>query len=204
MQCNGAGRNPPLPQRRQGVYVVGMLSRSQALRSELGSHAPADAEEAAHRRRMLDLLEGGSKAFSRQHFEPGHFTASTLAIGPGGRILLIHHGKLDRWLQPGGHIDVEDATPFAAALRELREEACVEGVGDGVLFDLDIHPIPANPKRGEPGHEHFDLRYLVHAPAEAAAAASDALGVRWETITADSKILLDALGRRVVEKLARR
>lgn len=151
---------------------------------------------------MLDLLAMGDNAFSRHHFEPGHFTASTFAIGPGGRLLLIHHAKLDRWLQPGGHIDAADPTPFAAAVRELREEACVEGaMGDGVLFDLDIHPIPSHPKRGEPAHEHFDLRYLVRLPAETATAASDALGVRWERITGDSQILLDALGRRVVEKL---
>lgn len=179
-----------------------MSPRPQALRDQLLAHASADAEEAEHRRRMLDLLDAGDEAFSRQHFRPGHFTASTLVLGPGGRILLIHHAKLGRWLQPGGHIDGDDPTPFAAALRELREEACLsDALGDGVLFDLDIHPIPANPERGEPAHEHFDLRYLVRTPATTATAASDALGVRWEAVKPESRTLLEALGRRVLDKL---
>ncbi|MEN8041330.1 MAG: hypothetical protein ABFR95_07475, partial [Actinomycetota bacterium] len=47
----------------------------------------------------------------RSEFEPGHFTASGFVTSPDGEaLLLIHHGKLDRWLQPGGHIDPEDAS----------------------------------------------------------------------------------------------
>lgn len=187
-----------------GRLHLAVVSRIESLRSDLLAHRPADVEEAEHHRRMLELVTAGDRAFSRQHFQPGHFTASTFVISPRGRLLLIHHAKLNRWLQPGGHTDTDDATPFAAALRELREEACLaDAVGDGVLFDLDIHPIPANPKRGEPAHEHFDLRYLVRAAAEVATAASDALGVRWEAVSTNSPTLLDALGRRVVEKLVK-
>ncbi len=30
---------------------------------------------------------------------------------------------------------------------------------DATPIDIDVHPIPANLAKGEPGHQHFDLRY---------------------------------------------
>ena len=38
-----------------------------------------------------------------------------------GKVLLIHHGKLDAWLPPGGHIE-ENETPDQALCREIKEE----------------------------------------------------------------------------------
>src|SRR3989344_4657964 len=38
-----------------------------------------------------------------------------------GKILLMHHKKLDKWLFPGGHIDPNE-TPDGAILREVKEE----------------------------------------------------------------------------------
>ncbi len=38
-----------------------------------------------------------------------------------GKVLLIHHKKLNLWLPVGGHID-KDETPDDALLREVREE----------------------------------------------------------------------------------
>ncbi len=42
-----------------------------------------------------------------------------------GKILLIHHKKLDMWLPVGGHID-ENETPDAALLREIKEEVGID------------------------------------------------------------------------------
>src|SRR6266496_3307863 len=39
-----------------------------------------------------------------------------------GKVLLIHHRKLDKWLPLGGHIEL-DEDPEAAALREAHEES---------------------------------------------------------------------------------
>jgi 8-oxo-dGTP pyrophosphatase MutT (NUDIX family) len=50
------------------------------------------------------------------------------------------------------------------ALREASEEGGFRQQRLSVLgglFDIDIHPLPANPKKNEPAHEHFDLRYLL-------------------------------------------
>ncbi len=169
----------------------------------LSMHTPVNDEERLSHRRMGDLLTSPGDPFSRSHLDPGHFTASTLVLGRAG-LLLIHHAKLDRWLQPGGHVDAEDASLFAASLRELREETGVVDVaGDGMVFDLDVHPIPANSRKGEPPHEHFDVRFLVRTTTApiVALAASDALAVKWVPLTADSPTLVEAVGTRVLKKL---
>jgi 8-oxo-dGTP pyrophosphatase MutT (NUDIX family) len=94
----------------------------------------------------------------------GHITGSAWVLSPDREhVLLIHHKKLDRWLQPGGHVDETDKTVADTALREANEEC---GLSDltllsNLFFDVDVHEIPA---RGhEPTHFHYDLRYLFQA-----------------------------------------
>src|SRR5205823_251006 len=65
-------------------------------------------------------------------------------------VLLLHHGRLDRWLQPGGHGEGE-RDPRVIALRELEEETGLRGLRpfpDARILDVDVHLIPARP--GEP------------------------------------------------------
>jgi 8-oxo-dGTP pyrophosphatase MutT (NUDIX family) len=92
-----------------------------------------------------------------------HFTASAFVIDDAGqRTCLVQHVKLDRLLQPGGHIEVSDISLEAAALREAREETTLDVDLHPTAprpFDLDIHEIPERP--GEPAHFHLDVRYLV-------------------------------------------
>jgi 8-oxo-dGTP pyrophosphatase MutT (NUDIX family) len=151
-----------------------------ALASVLQSYVPADAREAEHHKRMLQLVQSAPDPFARTSFDPGHFTASAFIVSPrDASILLVFHGKLKKWLQPGGHVDPSDADIFAAARRESREETGValEPSDAGVLFDLDIHLIPPRPE--EPAHEHFDVRTLWWSNREEVRAGSDALQVRW-------------------------
>lgn len=120
-------------------------------------------EQADVRRRLLELAAVGGDPFSRDHFVPGHFTASGFVLDPGGgSVLLVHHRRLDLWLQPGGHIDNEDGSIEQASRREVVEETGVrlEDASLGIV-DLDVHVVPAG--RGEPTHEHFDIRFLFSA-----------------------------------------
>ena len=75
----------------------------------------------------------------------------------GGRVLLVHHRRLDRWLLPGGHVELDDDEIWDAARREVREETGAELEPDlrPGLISLDVHGIP--PKRNEPYHLHHDL-----------------------------------------------
>ena len=134
--------------------------------------------------RALELVESGDST-NRDRFDPGHFTASGFVVSPdGSSLLLIHHRRLQRWLQPGGHIDPEDVSPIAAAAREVLEETGIatEPILEG-LIDLDIHPIP--PRAPEPSHEHFDLRFAfraLDADVVADEEVNDAAWVPWSQI----------------------
>jgi 8-oxo-dGTP pyrophosphatase MutT (NUDIX family) len=171
----------------------------------LDAHLPADALEADHLRRMRLLIQGAGDPFSRDHFEPGHFTASAFVFDPGEtRVLLIHHAKLGRWLQPGGHIDPEDGDVVEAVRRELEEETGqvgLERIGEGI-FDVDVHEIPA--RKQDPAHEHFDLRFLFRAAREELRAGDDALDARWVELGEIASIDSDESVMRAVEKLRTR
>ena len=107
------------------------------------------------------LLHAHANVFERSHL-PAHFTGSAWLVSADGlRVLLMHHRKLDRWLQPGGHAD-GDADLARVALREAQEETGVSAlrVEDGI-FDIDRHRIPAC--ASEPEHWHYDVRYVVRA-----------------------------------------
>jgi 8-oxo-dGTP pyrophosphatase MutT (NUDIX family) len=107
------------------------------------------------------------------------------------RVLLVHHAKLDRWLQPGGHADGE--TEIAeVALREVREEtglarlALPTTTGSVLVpLDLDVHIIPERIKNGElidDAHEHHDVRFLVIAePNQEIALSEESHDLGWFT-----------------------
>jgi 8-oxo-dGTP pyrophosphatase MutT (NUDIX family) len=132
----------------------------------LEAHAPADAREAADLERILAFVRRHADPFDRSIPE-GHLTGSAFVVeAAAGRVLLLHHRKLERWLQPGGHAEPGERSAEAVALREAREETGIEGLHlhDAAPrpLDVDVHDIPARP--GEPAHLHLDLRYLVSAP----------------------------------------
>jgi 8-oxo-dGTP pyrophosphatase MutT (NUDIX family) len=144
------------------------LTARDALRQALIAHVPADAREAADRATILAFVEAHAQPFDRG-LASGHLTGSALVVSRSGqRVLLLHHRKLQRWLQPGGHADPGEQTGEQVALREAREET---GLSELALhpdaprpLDVDVHAIPA---RGhEPAHRHLDLRYLVLASDE--------------------------------------
>lgn len=117
--------------------------------------------------RVLELLATAENPMSRQRLQ-GHITCSGFVVNQAfDKAVLVHHNKLQRWLQPGGHMDPGEY-PGQAAAREVLEET---GLGDIMiwppgLIDIDIHEIPQNEVRQEPAHLHYDLRYLFVANTE--------------------------------------
>ncbi len=110
---------------------------------------------------FLDLLEH-PRAFQRDHL-PGHITGSSWIVDRSRNfVLLVHHGTLNKWLQPGGHADGEENV-LNVALREAEEETGLMEfkILKQDIFDIDIHPIPE--RAGFPAHLHYDVRFLFEA-----------------------------------------
>ena len=139
-------------------------------------------EDEATVRRFLALLQDHPDCYTR-HCWAGHITGSAWIADPSGeQVLLTHHRKLDRWLQPGGHAD-GDTDMRQVALKECNEETGVAPehirlLGDGI-FDVDIHRTQ-EPFPDAEEHEHIDIRYLVEIDDRVPVPGNEeSFGLRW-------------------------
>lgn len=113
------------------------------------------------------------------------FTVAIFVVH-AGRILLIHHRNLNRWLPLGGHIEL-DEDPEQAALREAKEESGLDvellgerppttETGTRALLAprfLDIHRI-------SPTHEHIGMIYWARPKGGTVTlSASEHHDIRW-------------------------
>lgn len=115
-------------------------------------------------RNLLASAEKNSNLTKRSNLE-GHITASGLVLHEG-KLLLVFHKKLQRYLQPGGHVD-DGESLLEAAQREVFEETGIQtlpmfdGVEAGAPIHIDVHTIPYNEKKNEPEHTHYDCMFLL-------------------------------------------
>ena len=150
----------------------------------LAQHVARSALEEADLARVEAIVEGTPWDRST----PLHVTGSALIVHPPTRrVLLRWHDRQQAWLQVGGHGDPGEVDPFTIALREAEEET---GLGDLVAFPdrarripvhLVIVPVPA--AKGEPAHEHADIRYVLATDhPEAATPESPSAPMQWLTL----------------------
>jgi 8-oxo-dGTP pyrophosphatase MutT (NUDIX family) len=154
------------------------LGLGQDLERVINAYGP-DGDERSYGA-ALELLEKGRPMWPRYEFDPGHFTASGFVASPdSSTLLLVLHGKLNRWLQPGGHFEPEDDSVESAAKREVSEET---GVGDlarlgASLVRIDAHLIPE--RAPERAHIHFDLGVGFQAASTTIGPIDEVLDARW-------------------------
>lgn len=141
---------------------------AEAIRTVVAAYLNRHPDEADRLAPLTAALDTEADVTSRKTFT-GHVTCSALVVDPPGRVLHIRHNALNTWLRPGGHLEPEDTTLVGAAAREVAEETGIAAevltLVDEVPIDIDVHPIPANPDKGEPEHQHFDVRYAFTTAA---------------------------------------
>lgn len=137
---------------------------------------------------------------------PLHVTASALIVHPEtGRVLLRWHQRQQAWLQVGGHGDPGESDPLAIALREATEETGLADLSpwpDAELRHLAIVDVPAG--KGEPAHEHADLRFFMATGTPDAAKAENAdAPLRWLSIAEAYEATSEANLRESLARLER-
>lgn len=111
---------------------------SHTLSRYLASH-PGEHESVAP---LLSSLADDAEVTSRLTV-PGHVTCGAAVINDTGRVLMIHHNALDRWLLPGGHLDPADP-------RAARRGAARTRRGDRHLLAAGRQPARSRPARHRP------------------------------------------------------
>ena len=171
------------------LSLIGML---QSYKTEF-------AEEQEFITRFLELLNH-KDCFQRTHL-PGHITGSAWIVNPDkSKTLLVHHAKLNKWVQPGGHADGEEDI-LNVALREGEEETGLKNLRPSTkIFDIDIHPIPE--RKDFPEHFHYDIRFLVQADEhDPVIVSEESHDVRWINLNELEKFTAERSVLRMKEKI---
>lgn len=172
-------------------------SREQLLQM-LEQHEAGDEREQAALDVIVEFVRTHENPYSRDNLD-AHVTASGIMLHKSERrTLLVWHTKLQRWLQPGGHVEADDVSAYESARRECVEETGHQALdhpwGNRIL-DVDVHPIPA--RRDQPAHNHLDIRFLFVAGEESGPADHE---LRWAHETEIPSLNLDPAAVRALNK----
>lgn len=177
------------------------MDRSSLIRFFSG-YSTAFQEEELFISRFLELLSHPN-CYDRTHL-PSHITGSAWIIDRNrSQTLLVHHAKLNKWVQPGGHAD-GDENVLRVALREAEEETGLKNltVLASTPFDVDIHTIPQ--RRDFPEHLHFDIRFLIEASRdEQIIVSEESHDVKWIPLLSLEDYTIERSVLRMKEKLLR-
>ena len=148
----------------------------------------------------LKFVQEEPNCFERTNLY-GHVTGSAFMINAtGDKTLLMHHKKLDIWVQLGGHAD-GDHDVARVAQKEAEEES---GMLDFTLlspniFDLDVHVIPA--RKLEPEHFHFDIRFVFQAaPGAMPIQNEESNEIKWVPLNEVASLTKQRSVLRLIEK----
>ncbi len=154
------------------------------LLAQLKTYIAFDAREEKYRLDTISFIESHRTHWWQRATHEGHVTAAAWVLNAEHtHALLLHHAKLNRWLQPGGHLDDTDESPAHGALREAIEESGIASLSlmSSTLFDVDVHAIPE--RKNEPTHLHYDMRYLIVAKDTSVVISDESLGAQWMSIS---------------------
>jgi len=104
-------------------------------------------------------------------------TATMIVQNENFEILLVkrkHPPFKDMWALPGGFLNYGKETLEQTAVRELKEETCLETT----IKDITLLRVASNPDRDPRGHV-IDHIYVIQKYSGTAKAADDAKEIKW-------------------------
>ena len=166
------------------------------------------SDELEFQKRMIEFLEQNDNFALRSNLD-GQLTGSTWIVNKERtKVLLVHHKKLNKWLQIGGHTEDIDETIKETILREIKEESGLKNLKllSFSIYDIDIHTIPQKKETVE--HLHFDIRMVVEADENETLLPQnrEILAIKWHFIDevqnlAESTALINQSMKRMVDKM---
>ena len=175
------------------------MSLSVDLAAAIGLWSPLDAED-RFRQTSWAALTADPLAVSRDT-APAHFTASALPVSPDGRrVCLVLHGRINLWVQPGGHFESHDHTVRDAATREMTEETGLGGSVDSVPLLLSRHRAPCGVDW------HLDIQMLAIVSEADPTVSGESADVAWfdvDALPAERADGVDELVAAAVRRLSR-
>lgn len=180
----------------------------QSLLSLLRQYNPTDPNERTMWLDTIAFVTQQPNCFERS-LAMGHITGSAWITSPDRtQVVLIHHRKLDRWFQPGGHAD-GNPDVAAVAMQEAHEETGLKQLqfvhlpGEiPTVFDIDVHRIPE--RVNEPAHWHYDIRFLIEANSqEPFVLSGETKSIQWVKLENIIRFTDEESIRRMAQKMAK-
>lgn len=163
------------------------------------AHAPRHTPEARFEAwAWRSLLDEDGPALLTRHARPSHVTASAVVLSPDARqTCLVLHGRIGRWVQPGGHLEPADHSLADAAAREVAEETGLAGRVLPEIAGLSRHLAPCAPDVDW----HLDVQFVLVADVEQPAVSSESADVRWWDVHALPTDLAPGVGASLARAL---
>jgi 8-oxo-dGTP diphosphatase len=169
---------------------------------------PFDEREREHQDDALEWIRSGAEIFriAKPDTPPKHLISYFVVLDPKNRaILLVDHIKAEKWLPPGGHVEVGE-NPITTVERESIEEL---GITTEFLFDHPVFVSQVTTVGKTAGHRDVCLWYVIRGAIDNPITYEERefYGVRWFTfdeVLATDIALLDEHLHRFVSKLKTR
>ena len=116
-----------------------------------------------------------------------HFCVSVFVYDKNKKkFLLVHHKKMGTWVQPGGHIEINES-PEEAAIREVYEETGlkIKILGERKPRNCDyILPLAIQKNDINDRHIHMDFVYVAYVDGKNELVLNDkeSTGIQWFTL----------------------
>ncbi len=136
------------------------------LRDLITQYQAYNQQEITDKKEMLAYLDQYDNLLTREN-PAAHFTVSAWVVNDDWtKTVMAYHNIYQSWSWLGGHVDGEPDL-LQVALKEVQEETGLSQLKpvQNSIYSIEILPVPAHVKKGQPikEHLHLNITYLIQA-----------------------------------------